>query len=130
MFSIKGGLLSEDVFKINFAIQRLPAMEPGEELVHTYILLEINVAILLILLKFNQNMPLKSQAQFRHDLFDYPCKEFIKHLDKENNERIVFSGKFGIGKTVFLNHFFKSQTQIHTLSDVKFRAFFISPINY
>lgn len=33
--------------------------------------------------------------------------EFTKHLAIEGNEKIIFSGKFGIGKTTFLNNYFK-----------------------
>ena len=33
--------------------------------------------------------------------------DFKEHLDIENNSRILFSGKFGIGKTYFLNRFFE-----------------------
>lgn len=38
-------------------------------------------------------------------------EKFNLHLGIENNERIIFSGKFGSGKTTFLNHFFYGNTQ-------------------
>jgi hypothetical protein len=33
-------------------------------------------------------------------------KRFEEHLAIEDNNRIIFSGKFGTGKTYFLNKFF------------------------
>lgn len=35
--------------------------------------------------------------------------EFDKHLSLNDNERIIFSGKFGSGKTTFLNDFFNQE---------------------
>lgn len=46
---------------------------------------------------------------------------FQEHLDIPDNNRILFSGIFGIGKTYFLESFFK---------DESYEPFFISPINY
>ena len=37
--------------------------------------------------------------------------QFNQHLKLSNNERIIFSGRFGTGKTTFLNHFFDNQMQ-------------------
>lgn len=68
--------------------------------------------------------------EFNKDLFDYPCKDFIKHLSTSGNTRILFSGKFGIGKSYFLDHFFKEKVQISTMSEIKYRAFHIYPVNY
>ncbi|MBL7883018.1 MAG: hypothetical protein JNL69_03045, partial [Bacteroidia bacterium] len=60
----------------------------------------------------------------------FPVKEFIKHLRHPGNNRILFSGKFGIGKSYFLDHFFKEKTQISNMSDVLYEAFHIYPVNY
>lgn len=49
--------------------------------------------------------------------------KFQKHLEIENNNRILFSGKFGIGKTYFLNEFFKDKKE-------KYEVFHLSPVNY
>ena len=51
--------------------------------------------------------------------------KFKKHLDIENNDRILFSGKFGSGKTYLLNKFFKKE-------DFKkeFFAIHLHPTNY
>lgn len=49
--------------------------------------------------------------------------DFNSFLETENNSRIFFSGKFGIGKTYFLNDFFDSQKD-------KYEVFHLYPINY
>lgn len=36
------------------------------------------------------------------------AEKFLEHLQLPGNERIIFSGKFGTGKTTFLDEFFKS----------------------
>jgi GTP-binding protein EngB required for normal cell division len=67
---------------------------------------------------------------FRQELFDYPYNEFRDHLDIKGNTRILFSGKFGIGKSYFLNHFFKEETQIGKKAQKLYEAFTIYPVNY
>ncbi|MDD3066354.1 MAG: P-loop NTPase fold protein [Candidatus Gracilibacteria bacterium] len=49
--------------------------------------------------------------------------KFEKHLKTKGNSRILFSGKFGIGKTYFLNEFFKSKI-------TEYEVFHLFPINY
>ncbi len=49
-------------------------------------------------------------------------KDFKTHLDQENNSRILFSGKFGIGKTTFLNKFIEQ--------DNDYEVFHLYPVNY
>ena len=36
-------------------------------------------------------------------------EEFTQYLDLGDNERIIFSGKFGSGKTTFLNSYFDAR---------------------
>ncbi len=50
---------------------------------------------------------------------------FDEHLKAEDgtNRRIFFSGKYGIGKTYFLNKFFKSEKD-------KYEVFHLFPVNY
>ena len=50
-------------------------------------------------------------------------KKFEDHLKIEENYRIIFSGKFGIGKTYFVNNFFDERKEIYN-------KFIISPVNY
>ncbi len=57
-----------------------------------------------------------------------PAKEFTKHLSEPFNEKIIFSGKFGKGKTTFLLHFFENQTKY--LGGEHYYAYFIDPVNY
>ena len=57
-----------------------------------------------------------------------PAKEFAKHLGEPFNEKIIFSGKFGKGKTTFLLHFFENQTKY--LGGEHYDAYFIDPVNY
>ncbi len=52
-----------------------------------------------------------------------PIEDFKNHLDKPENERILFSGKFGIGKTWFLDEFFKKK-------DDKYIKIHLYPVNY
>lgn len=47
---------------------------------------------------------------------------FSRHFDTENNNRILFSGIFGIGKTFFLKKFFEQKEDCNTI--------FISPVKY
>jgi len=59
--------------------------------------------------------------------FKIPIEElfpkFEDHLKISNNTRILFSGKFGIGKTYFLNEFFESKKE-------NYEVFHLFPINY
>ena len=51
-------------------------------------------------------------------------ERFFEHLNFEDNEHIVFSGAFGIGKTYFLNQFFKE------IKKDEFECFYLTPVNY
>lgn len=48
---------------------------------------------------------------------------FKDHLNIPGNDRIVFSAKFGDGKTTFLNHFFKDNSE-------EFEAIHLYPVHY
>jgi len=52
-----------------------------------------------------------------------PISDFLEHLT--SNNRILFSGKFGIGKTFFLKEFF----QISEIKE-KYNVFHLFPVNY
>ncbi len=52
-------------------------------------------------------------------------KEFKRHLTADN-QRIIFSGEFGSGKTYFLNDFFVNTEE----NKEKYEYFRISPVNY
>lgn len=50
-------------------------------------------------------------------------KKFEKHIDKKTNNRIVFSAKFGMGKTYFLKEFFNEHED-------QYETFHLFPVNY
>ena len=47
---------------------------------------------------------------------------FKEHIDYGGNDRIIFSGIYGIGKTYFLKEFFKDNPD--------YQSFFLKPVNY
>jgi len=47
---------------------------------------------------------------------------FVEHLSLPNNNRILFSGKYGSGKTTFLKEFYKNENGIN--------VFHLFPVNY
>lgn len=49
-------------------------------------------------------------------------ERFKEHLNIENNNNIIFSGIFGIGKTYFLKEYFDNQTE--------FTPIYITPVHY
>ncbi|MEN7548759.1 P-loop NTPase fold protein [Rapidithrix thailandica] len=51
-----------------------------------------------------------------------PRKRFEEHLSSDENKRILFSGKFGSGKTYFLKKFFEEHD--------KYEAVHLYPVNY
>ncbi len=54
---------------------------------------------------------------------DEVSKRFQSHLAIKDNFRIIFSGKYGIGKTFFLEKYFKERSELYN-------AFLLSPVNY
>ena len=54
--------------------------------------------------------------------------EFKEHLELPGNERILFSGKFGKGKTTFLTEFFKEQTKY--CGKENYDVIFLDLVNY
>lgn len=54
---------------------------------------------------------------------DEPSRLFSEHLNIENNNRIIFSGIYGIGKSTFLDNFFKKEKE-------KYNAIHLFPVNY
>lgn len=50
-------------------------------------------------------------------------KEFKEYIDSNNDSRIFFSGKFGVGKTWFLKKFFEKEKE-------NYEVFHLFPINY
>ena len=48
---------------------------------------------------------------------------FYEFLNQEDNSNIIFSGKFGIGKTYFINKFFEEY-------NTKYTYLYLSPVHY
>ncbi|MGN6417588.1 MAG: P-loop NTPase fold protein [Pseudobacter sp.] len=64
-------------------------------------------------------------SPYFEDIFHFPCKEFSEHLENKSNERIFFSGRYGIGKTQFLKDFFKQES-----IEAKYDVYHLFPIDY
>src|SRR4051812_17546947 len=59
------------------------------------------------------------------ELFRQPSNEFTQHLNIPVNERIIFSAKFGMGKTTFLKWYFAQDD-----AKEKFNCIHLFPVNY
>lgn len=60
----------------------------------------------------------------KHDVTYGEIKNrFYRHLELEHNNQIFFSGKYGTGKSTFLNNFFKEKND-------EFYRIHLSPVNY
>lgn len=64
-------------------------------------------------------------------LFKIPTESFKNHLLLPDNEKILFSGRFGKGKTTFLgDYFFSDKIQEDLFTHVKHLAIHLKPVNY
>lgn len=61
--------------------------------------------------------------EFKELSIEVESHRFLKHLNIDDNSRIIFSGIFGIGKTYFLNKLFESKTE-------EYETIRINPVNY
>lgn len=64
-----------------------------------------------------------SKANIRHIPIDEPFNRFEEHISIKGNHRILFSGKYGTGKTYFLNDFFNKKKK-------EYYKIHITPTNY
>ncbi len=62
-------------------------------------------------------------------LFREPEVKFIEHISIPNNNRIIFSSKFGTGKTTFLKHFF-TENGFTKKEKTHYEVFHLFPVNY
>jgi hypothetical protein len=81
-----------------------------------------------IWIKFTDNFFM--EELFFKEIFDYPIKEFKAHFEDTRNERIIFSGKYGIGKTKFLENIFTVENQVAIFGSEKYEVYKICPVNY
>ncbi len=63
--------------------------------------------------------------EIQSELFTTPFHEFVSHLADHDNYRILFSGKYGIGKTTFIKWFF-NRPEINE----QYSIVHLFPINY
>ncbi|HAO45479.1 MAG TPA: hypothetical protein DCQ97_01035, partial [Chitinophagaceae bacterium] len=66
--------------------------------------------------------------QLHKELFENPGYAFKEHLEIATNDRILFSGKFGKGKTTFLKYFFDNLKEFRV--NKSYFTIHISPVNY
>lgn len=59
------------------------------------------------------------------ELVEKIFEKFEEHLNLSKNNRIIFSGKFGIGKSYFLNEFFNDEKYADEYFTIK-----VNPVNY
>lgn len=64
-------------------------------------------------------------SEIKAELFNQPNAEFTQHLNIPNNERIIFSARFGMGKTTFLKWFFEQDE-----NKKKYNLIHLFPVNY
>ena len=82
-----------------------------------------------LIITFAQNL-IMSQPFFP-ELFQSSGHRFRRHLQTPGNDRIVFSGQYGIGKTSFLATFFHGDNQSEMFSNRKhYTVYRLSPVNY
>jgi hypothetical protein len=68
---------------------------------------------------------MSTEQKLNSKLFATPYIEFLNHLGIEDNYRVLFSGRYGIGKTTFLNWFFEQKE----VTD-KYCKIHLYPVNY
>lgn len=59
------------------------------------------------------------------EIFDHSIKEFTQHIDLKENSRLIFSGRYGIGKTTFLDHYFHLPYIVE-----RYNIIHLFPVNY
>lgn len=64
-----------------------------------------------------------SRREIVEELLTEPSRKFTNHLKIENNDRIIFSGMYGAGKTTFLEEYFKRNSK-------DYNVVYLFPVNY
>lgn len=60
--------------------------------------------------------------ELNYKIFDGVKEKFELHISHDKNERILFSGKFGVGKSTFLRHYFEENESYNCIH--------LYPVNY
>ncbi|HEV7333150.1 MAG TPA: P-loop NTPase fold protein [Flavisolibacter sp.] len=68
-------------------------------------------------------------TEIRTELFRQIGQNFDHYFSKHGNDKIIFSGRYGSGKTTFLKSYFDAPTEIG-LKQHPYELFRISPVNY
>ncbi len=66
-----------------------------------------------------------TMTDINEELFNQPNTEFSEHLNIPYNERIIFSARFGMGKTTFLKWYFEQ-----SIVKEKYNTIHLFPVNY
>jgi KAP family P-loop domain len=61
-------------------------------------------------------------------IFEYSFGEFKNHFHKKQNDRIIFSARYGMGKSTFLKEFFRDSNQNQW--EDKYQVYRLYPVNY
>jgi len=76
----------------------------------------------------------KDRPQIIEEIFAPSKQEFTEHLAIPGNHRIIFSGRFGIGKTTFLKHYFSEEEKARDSDQHKnstvYKHLHLYPVNY
>lgn len=74
---------------------------------------------------------ISSEGKIVEELFNESATDFHNHLNIRDNDRIIFSGRFGIGKTTFLrDYFFSGNGDLFSINPSQYNVFHIFPVNY
>ncbi len=71
-----------------------------------------------------------SEKQINKDFFKSSEEDFAEHLTLNNNHRILFSARYGAGKTTFLKHFFSEESKVKEATGKNYKAIHLFPVNY
>ena len=71
-----------------------------------------------------------NKIEIFQELIKEEALEFESHLADLENNKILFSGKFGKGKSTFLTHFFDNQEEYLSTNKKKYEVVHISPVSY
>lgn len=64
-------------------------------------------------------------SNYFKEVFQYSINDFKSHIEDVDNERIIFSGRYGSGKTTFLSDYFN---QIDAKEE--YDVYKLYPVNY
>lgn len=79
----------------------------------------------------NEETTSESKPKIIEEIFEASNKAFTRHLGIKNNHRIIFSGRYGIGKTTFLKEFFTKKKYLDfDEKSIEYKCIHLYPVNY